>query len=447
MTAPHALGPSTATAAPGSRERSDMSTVEPVRAGDTAALEGALRRARGSALHRERLRDARADRWEDTVPFMGKEDLRAAYPFGLLAVDRSQVETFHESSGTTGRPTSSYFTRADWDDVADRCARGAHDLGPADTVLVKTPYAMVTTAHQMHRAAVRRGAMVVPADNRSSVMSYRRVLQLLADLEVTATWSLPTETLLWAAAATLLGGDPRRDFPALRAMIIAGEATTAAKRRRIGELFDAAVYQDFGSTETGSMAGQCREGSMHLWADQLYVEVIDEQGRSRPEGEGSLVITTLTREAMPLVRYRMGDHARASWQPCACGSALPTVEILGRGDGAQAVGGAQIRAVDVEAAVFDLPLELGVLFYRARAARGGLEVQVERGRGTSGEDGRDAAERLRRLLDERLAIPVRVEALDPGALVAEQALLAEIDFRKPRFLFGPEEDWDDAITY
>lgn len=425
----------------------EEAAYEPVRARDTAPLDAALQLARRSAFHRDRLGGARAEDWAGTVPFMDKDDLRRAYPFGLLAVDRSEVETFHESTGTSGRPTASYFTAADWDEVADRCGRSAADLGPSDTVLVKTPYALVTTAHQLHRTAVRHGAMVVPADNRSSNMSYPRVLRLLRDLEVTVTWSLPTEPLLWAAAARALGMDTATDFPSLRVLMVAGEPVSAAKRRRMGELFGAGVVEDFGSTETGSMGGECSAGRLHLWADQLYFEVIDDAGAVSDEGSGELVVTTLTRRAMPLIRYRLGDRAAISYAPCTCGSPLPTARISGRVGSGQHVGGRSLSAVDLEECVFSLPAAHGILFYRARVGGPGLEIEIEQGHGTTFDLAREAADELRRLVAHHLGVEAGVVPRRTGCLVDPAALLSDVDFRKPRFLFGPGEDWSSAITY
>jgi phenylacetate-CoA ligase len=135
---------------------------------------------------------------------------------------------------------------------------------------VKTPYSMATTAHQMHVAARAAGAMVIPADNRTSMMPYRRVLRLLRDLQPTVTWSLPSEPLLWAAADRALATGTHERVPRLRALVVAGEPLSAAKRHRISELWGGArVIEDYGSTETTSLAGECSQGVLHAWADRF----------------------------------------------------------------------------------------------------------------------------------------------------------------------------------
>ncbi|HXA59557.1 MAG TPA: phenylacetate--CoA ligase family protein, partial [Streptosporangiaceae bacterium] len=132
------------------------------------------------------------------LAFTTKQDLRDNYPFGLLAVPKEELATYHESSGTAGQPTPSYYTEADWVDLAERYARKWIGISASDTFLVRTPYAMMITGHLAHAAARTHGALVVPGDNRSLAMPYSRVVRVLHDLGVTLTWSMPTETLLWA---------------------------------------------------------------------------------------------------------------------------------------------------------------------------------------------------------------------------------------------------------
>ncbi|GFJ86580.1 phenylacetate--CoA ligase family protein [Phytohabitans rumicis] len=171
------------------------------------------------------------------VPLTTKRDLRDSYPFGLLAVPRARLATYHESSGTSGVPTASYYTADDWHDLAERYARKWVGITADDVFLVRTPYALMITGHLAHAAARRHGATVVPGDNRSLAMPYARVVRVLHDLGVTLTWSLPTETLLWAAAAKAAGYRADRDFPALRALFVGGEPLGTARKARIAELW------------------------------------------------------------------------------------------------------------------------------------------------------------------------------------------------------------------
>ncbi|GAA1186084.1 hypothetical protein GCM10009654_49560 [Streptomyces hebeiensis] len=412
------------------------------------ALPAALARARTSPFLAPRLRGLPASpAFADLarLPLTTKEDLRDAHPFGMLAVDRTELASYHESSGTSGTPTPSYFTDADWYDITTRFVRSAVALGAADTVMVRTPYAMLTTAHQAHQAARLRGATVVPADNRSLVTPYARVVRTLRDLAVTVAWCLPSEVLLWAAAARAAGLDPARDFPALRGFLVAGEPLTEARRTRLTELWGGVpVRQDYGSTETGSLAGECPEGRLHLWADRFVAEVYDPaSGRRSRHGRGRLVLTTLFREAMPLVRYDLEDTVEVSPEECGCGWRLPVIRVLGRTAGGLPVAGTRVAPHDLERLVFELPARHGVLFWRARARTDLLEIEIE----VTERHRAEATEALRTAARARLGVPCEVRGVPEGTVVPLDTLTRGHEFVKPKSLFGPGEDWDKALIY
>jgi phenylacetate-CoA ligase len=373
-----------------------------------------------------------------------KRDLRECYPFGLLAVPKQRLATYHESSGTTGVPTASYYTEDDWADLAERYARKWVGLDADDVFLVRTPYALMITGHLAHAAARSRGALVVPADNRSLAMPYARVVRLLHDLGVTLTWSLPTETLLWAAAARAAGHRPGRDFPALRALFVGGEPLTAARRTRISQIWRVPVVEEYGSTETGSLAGECPYGRLHLWADRAIFEVHDPgTGTVSREGRGQLVVTPLYREAMPLLRYNIEDEVEVGYLDCECGWHLPTVRVLGRSGVAYPVGGATVTQAGLEELVFSLPAQYGVMFWRAQAQPDRLRLELE-----VAEAHRLAAcAELAASIRAGLGIEADIAGLAPGTLVSHQVLTAQSDVVKPRSLFGPQESWDSAVIY
>lgn len=377
-------------------------------------------------------------------PLTTKTDLRAGYPFGLLAVDRAELATYHESSGSSGTPTSSYYTPGDWRDLTERYARKHVGIRADDMFLVRTPYALMITGHLAHAAARSRGATVVPADNRSLAMPYAKVVRILHDLDVTLTWSLATDTLLWAAAARLAGRAPERDFPALRALFVGGDPLGPAKKKRIAEIWNAPVVEEYGATETGSLAGECPSGKLHLWADRALFEVYDPgTGRCSATGRGQLVVTPFQREAMPLLRYNLEDSVEVSDPDCACGWGLPVVRVLGRSAWTVRDGAAELTQGDVEDLVFGLPAEYGVMFWRARAEPDGLRIQIE-----VAAAHRHAAEReLHDAVGRAYGLDARIESLPPGGLVPERLLTTEPEVVKPRGLFHAGEDWDKALEY
>jgi phenylacetate-CoA ligase len=378
------------------------------------------------------------------LPLTTKQDLRDNYPFGMLAVPKQRLATYHESSGTAGRPTPSYYTAEDWTDLAERFARKWIGMSAEDTLLVRTPYALLLTGHLAHAAGRLRGATVVPGDNRSLAMPYARVVRVLHDLAVTLTWSVPTECLIWAAAAEAAGHRPGSDFPALRALFVGGEPLTDARRRRISRLWGVPVIEEYGSTETGSLAGECENGRMHLWADRALFEVYDPRtGTVSRDGDGQLVVTPLFREAMPLLRYNLEDNVSVSYDDCACGWNLPTVKVLGRSAFGYRVGAATITQHRLEELVFSLPESFGVVFWRAKAEPAALRIEIE-----VSEQHRAAAEaELTVAVRAEFGIDCAVTGLAQGTLIPREALTAMPDVVKPRSLFGPDEDWGKALLY
>jgi phenylacetate-CoA ligase len=399
-----------------------------------------------SPFYRSRLGNALPTDREQLLdtPLTTKQDLRDSYPFGMLAVERRDLATYHESSGTAGTPTASYYTETDWVDLVERYARKWVGIDATDVLLVRTPYGLMITGHLAHAAARSRGATVVPGDNRTTAVPYARVVRLLHDLGVTLTWSLPTETLLWAAAARLAGHRPGRDFPALRALFVGGEPLGRARRARIAEIWGVPVVEEYGSTETGSLAGECPQGRLHLWADRAVFEVYDPRtGRAGREGRGQLVVTPLFRQAMPLLRYNLEDDVDVSYDPCGCGWRLPTVEVFGRSRTGYPVRGATVTQAALEELVFGLPARHEVLFWRAKAEPDRLRVEIE----APVEHGEAASGALRQAIRSGLGLDADVDAGPPGRLVPVELLTRNPDTLKPRGLFGPDEDWDKALVY
>jgi phenylacetate-CoA ligase len=378
------------------------------------------------------------------LPLTSKQDLRDNYPFGMLAVPKERLATYHESSGTAGAPTPSYYTAEDWTDLAERFARKWIGISAADVFLVRTPYALLLTGHLAHAAGRLHGATVVPGDNRSLAMPYARVVRVMHDLGVTLTWSVPTECLIWAATAAAAGHRPGADFPALRALFVGGEPLTAARRARISRLWGVPVIEEYGSTETGSLAGECPEGRMHLWADRALFEVYDpDTGRVSAEGDGQLVVTPLYREAMPLLRYNLEDNVSVSYADCACGWHLPTVQVLGRAAFGYRVGSATVTQHRLEEVVFCLPDSYGVVFWRARAEPAALRIEIE----VPPEHRAAAVAELTAKVREAFGVDCAVAGLAPGTLIPHEALTSMPDVVKPRSLFGPGEDWGKALLY
>jgi phenylacetate-CoA ligase len=180
---------------------------------------------------------------------------------------------------------------------------------------------------------------------------------------------------------------------------------------------------------------------MHLWSDRVLFEVRDAAtGEIRREGSGSLLVTPLYREAMPLVRYELGDQARICFERCNCGSEFPTVEISGRQGSAIEVAGQSLFARELEELIYRDFTSTGILFWRARAKAGGLEVEIH-----SRIEG--AADKLRDIMTAELKMPVDVNHVPANHFVPRDLLTRETVMQKPRYVFSADEDWNQNLSY
>ena len=411
-------------------------------------IPGVLTRAAGSPFYARRFAaNGGPASLEDfaAIALTTKRDLVQSYPFGMLAVPQSELATYFETSGTSGPPIPAYYTERDWRDLVERYARKSTGINPSDIFFVRGPYALGMSTHLAHQSGRFRGATIAPGDHCSSIMPYARVVRVIHDLGVTLTWSNPTDCLLWAAAALRAGLDPGRDFPMLRALFVGGEPLSAARRRRISEIWGVPVVDEYGCSEIGSLAGRCPADNFHLWADRVKPEIYDEHsGTVQPSGIGELVLTPLYLEAMPLVRYNVHDRVELSYEDCECGWKLPLVTVLGRAGQGYPVGdSARITQIELEEIVYSLPAELGVLFWRARAEPDRLHIQIE----AADSSAEPAEAALRAAVDSDLAVPCDIEVLPPGALVPDDLLTNPRRSLKPRPLYGPGESWDEAIVF
>lgn len=344
------------------------------------AIHQVLRHARGCAFYRQRLPQELPRTWEDfrRLPFTTKEDLRQQSPRGLVCVPDSQLLQYHESSATTGAPVSIWFSGEDLAEIRERFSQWGVGFTAGDRVLIRFPYALSTIGHFVHAAAQHARACVIPADSRTSITPLPRVVDLLRKLDVTVLATLSLSAVMVAEAAQMAGYSPRRDFPHLRAVCCAGEPLTRARRLLLEELWGVPVYDNYGMTETGPQAMDCRERQLHPWREHFHLEVLDAHlSREVEPGEvGQLVVTSLTRRATPLVRYVTGDRVQRSEQPCACGQTT-SLRVRGRWDETLWAAGRPFDVWELEEIVSQLPARR---FWRAAAADGGLRLVVEQER-------------------------------------------------------------------
>jgi phenylacetate-CoA ligase len=374
------------------------------------------------------------------LPFTTKDDLRAAFPYGLLAAPQSQAVRLHASSGTTGAPTAVYHTKRDLQTWANLVARSLFMAGvrPGDVFQNLVGYGLFTGGLGMHYGAERLGALVIPAGTGNS----RRQVALMRQFGTTCAHLIPSYAFRLLGVMAEMGLEPRRDT-ALRLMLVGAEPHTDEARRRIEEAYGVRAVNSYGLSEMNGpgVAFECAEQEgMHLWEDAFLLEVVDPASLEpvEPGQVGELVMTTLARRAMPLIRYRTRDLAAVLPGECACGRTHRRISrIAGRSDDMFIIKGVNVYPMQVEAVLLGRA-ELGgnyLIELEAGGAGDAMTVRVETSEKARTLDAaamrRLAAELARRLRDEILVTP-RVELAPPGSLPSGPGKAQRVDDRRPR---------------
>ena len=335
------------------------------------------------SFHRDRLGAATIVALPDlaSLPFVRKTDLRDQYPFGLLAVPRREVARIHASSGTKGKPTVAAYTAGDldvWREVMARALTAA-GAGRGDLLHVAFGYGLFTGGLGFHDGAERVGMTVVPVSSGNTARHHL----LLQDFRPDVIAGTPSFALHLAETLAEQGGKPRE--LGLRIGVFGAEPWTDGIRAALERAFSLSAFDIYGLSEIigPGVAGECeaRDG-LHIADDHFLPEIIDPvSGVVLPPGrEGELVFTTLTKRAMPLLRYRTGDITTLTQKPCRCGrTSARMARVKGRSDDMLIIKGVNLYPSEVERtllAVADLAPHYQLVIDRgATLAR--LEVQVE----------------------------------------------------------------------
>ncbi|MGE4551644.1 MAG: phenylacetate--CoA ligase family protein [Desulfovibrionaceae bacterium] len=291
------------------------------------------------------------------LPFTTKQNLRDSYPFGMLTRPKEDFVRLHASSGTTGTPTAVFYTQKDLDEWARLMARSMYCCGVRKTDVLQnmSGYGLFTGGLGIHYGSERLGCLTVPAGAGNS----KRQVKLIQDFGVTVAHIIPSYALYFAEFLVKQGIDPK-SLP-LRIALIGAEPHTEEVRRRIEELLALKAYNSFGMSEMNGpgVAFECEyQCGMHVWEDAYVLEIVNpETGEPVPDGEvGELVMTNLTREGMPLIRYRTRDLTRIIPGPCACGRTHRRIDrIQGRADDMLIIKGVNIYPMQIEQALMSLP--------------------------------------------------------------------------------------------
>lgn len=357
------------------------------------------------------------------LPFTTKQDLRDNYPFGLNAVPQSEIVRVHASSGTTGRPTVVGYTRRDlavWSEAIARCL-SAFGASRQDTISVAYGYGLFTGGLGLHYGVEHLGASVVPT---SSGNTDKHIL-LIKDLGITGVACTPSYALHMAEVMRKKGITPE-DIK-LRIGIFGGEPWTENMRKSLEEKLQINAYNIYGLSEIMgpgvSHECECKCGS-HIIEDHFFPEIINpETCEVLPEGEqGELVFTTLTKEGMPLLRYRTKDLCSLIYEPCECGrTSVRMTRIMGRSDDMLIIRGINVFPSQIESVILQLPeFEPQYLLVVTRENnRDNLEVQVELKEEYYSDEINKTIEmrdRLARRLQSVLSISADVKIVSPNTL-------------------------------
>lgn len=297
------------------------------------------------------------------LPFTVKKDLRDHYPFGMFAVPKSELIRIHASSGTTGKPTVVGYTRNDlkvWTEVVTRIAV----MGGAssnDVAQICFGYGMFTGALGLHFGLENLGAAVCPTSSGNT----QKQIMYMKDFETTLLVATPSYALHIAEVALGMGIDPKKDLK-VKVGLFGGEGMTEPMRQEMYKLWgeDMAVTQNYGMSELigPGVSGECLElCGMHVNEDHFIPEIIDPVTEEvLPPGEkGELVITCLTKEALPMIRYRTRDISRLMYEPCKCGRTTVRMENLsGRSDDMLIIRGVNVFPTQIEEVLLSIP-EIG----------------------------------------------------------------------------------------
>ena len=427
---------------PGDLEPIETASVDELRSLQTERLRWSVRHAYENVPHYRASFDAAGVHPDDVrelsdlarLPFTSKAHLRDNYPFGMFAVPREQVVRVHASSGTTGKPTVVGYTQDDIDMWAAVMARSIRAAGGrrGDVLHNAYGYGLFTGGLGAHYGAERLGCTVVPV---SGGMTERQV-QLIQDFEPSLIMVTPSYMLAIVEEMERQGIDPRTT--SLRVGIFGAEPWTNDMRREMEERLDMHAVDIYGLSEVigPGVANECVEtkDGLHVWEDHFYPEVIDPlSGEVLPDGEeGELVFTSLTKQAMPVIRYRTRDLTRLL--PGTARTMRRMEKITGRTDDMIILRGVNLFPTQIEELILGLP-DLSPHFQCVLDRDGSLDsltVRVERRPSADAGSARAAGTELRRLVKASIGVSVEVDVVEPDGVERSMGKMRRIVDNRPR---------------
>ena len=400
-----------------------------------AQLIEAIERARQSSFYARHLDGHELKTADDLarLPLTFKKDLTESSPDGLLIVPRNRAWHYHETSGTTGQPIATWCGLPEVQEMGRVVSELVPELQEPTMLLNRFPlFAPVSFVFEEAMRHVE--GCHIAAGNLSWDVPFRRVLDFIQRLEVTALSSLPLEPILLREVAEENALDMKRDLGSLRVIFLGGAILPPALRKRIESDWGARVVEIYGSNETLLMGVGCSAGQLHLSEELLQFEILDPDTKQPvADGEAGVVtVTSLVHTVAPLVRYYSGDFAKLNASPCSCGRPGKTAEVLGRLDDALQRDGKILSHYEILDAGYELVADLGARIFFVVVQESRLRFLVELEALDPGR--RESAEKK---LRERVGEPVEVQYLAENEVLDRSAL-----FRTPK-IYKPSQisDW------
>jgi len=370
------------------------------------------------------------------LPFTTKADLRDHYPFGLFARPPAKLARIHASSGTTGKSTVVGYTAGDLDRWSDLMARSLFAAGawPGDVVHNAYGYGLFTGGLGAHYGAERLGCAVVPASGGGT----ERQVELICDFGASVLCATPSYALAIAEAAQRQGVDLRASR--LRVGMFGAEPWSQALRAELQERLGLRAVDVYGLSEImgPGVACECEsQAGLHAWEDHFLFEVIDPETSLpvAPGQAGELVITTLTKEALPLLRYRTRDITRLDATPCACGRTHARImRITGRSDDMLIIRGVNVYPSQVEAALVGRP-QLAPHYQLVVRREGALDevvIEVEAQPGVAAKGYEHLARDVAHQVKVHVGISAEVRVLEPGGVPRSQGKAVRVRDLRPK---------------
>lgn len=373
------------------------------------------------------------------IPFTTKQDLRDNYPFGLVCGDMKDAVRIHSSSGTTGHPTVVVYSRHDIDSWANMIARNMYMVGCRNTDVFQNSsgYGMFTGGLGFQYGAEKLGATTIPAAAGNS----KRQVMFIRDFGTTCLHAIPSYAIRLAEVFKEEGIDPRSTK--LRTLFIGAEPHTNEQRLKIERLLGVKAYNSYGMTEMNGpgVAFECKQqNGMHLWEDNYIVEIIDpETLEPVPDGEtGEMVLTTLDRTMMPIIRYRTRDITRIIPGECECGRTHRRIDrIKGRTDDMFIIKGVNVFPMQVEKILIQYPgIGSNYLITLDTIADNDVmtvEIELEDMKSDTYPELQEMAQTIQRALKDEILLTPRVKFVKKGTLSVSDGKAVRVkDLREGR---------------